>query len=124
MLIWRCLSKLRTVRRLFDQHLPHQIADMDDFGIGYLIDNILRTALGDDDAPVAQHPEVPGDRRLRLPDDPSNITDPLRSIPQDVDDSDPCGAGHTPAKVSLDFEDRAVRHVTLPNPSRGPIGRQ
>ena len=94
MFILRCLYKLGTVRRLFDQHLPHQIADMDDLEIGDLIDNILRAALGDDDAPIAQYPKVPGDSRLRLPDDPSNITDPLRSIPQDVDDFGPHGVSH------------------------------
>jgi len=67
---------------------------MDDFGIGDLIDNILRAALGDDDAPIAQHPKVPGDSRLRLPDESGSITHPLRSIPQDVDDFGPHGVSH------------------------------
>jgi hypothetical protein len=108
MLIWRCLYKSRTARRLFNQHLPHQIADVDDLRIPDLIEHILPPTLGRHNAPVAQHPEVPGDCRLRPLDDPSNTTGPLRSIPQDVHDFDPRGAGHTPAKVSLDFEDRAV----------------
>ena len=97
---------------------------MDDLEIGNLIKRAPRPALGNDDAPIAQDPQVPGDCRRRQPDEPGNIPNPLRFIPQDVDDSDPCGAGHTPAKVSLDLVDRALRHVMLPNPSRGPSGRQ
>jgi len=76
---------------------------MDDLWIGDPIEDLLRVALSDDDAPTAQHPEVPGNRRLGVASDPNNVTNPLRSIPQDVDDFDPCGAAHTPAKVSLDF---------------------
>jgi hypothetical protein len=123
MLILRCLYKPRAPRCLFGQHLPHQIADKDDLGIGDLIECVPRAALYDDNASIAQRAEVPGDCRLRLPVGFGNIPGSLRTVPQDMDDFDPCGAGHTPAKVSLASEDRAVEHVTLPKPARGPIGR-
>jgi hypothetical protein len=91
MFISRCLQQLRTVRRLFDQHLSHQIADMNNLRIADLIDRLLRAALGDDDAPIAQHPEVPGNRRLPVAGDSNNFAYPLRSTPQDVDDFDSHG---------------------------------
>lgn len=124
MFILKTLHKFGATRCFFHQHLSHQVADTDDLWISDLIDDILRVALSDDNASVAQHAEVPGDRRLRVAGDTRNLAYPLRSIPQNVDDFDPCCAGHTPANISLDFENRPLRHITLPSPSPGPFGKR
>jgi hypothetical protein len=79
---FRCPSKLRTARRLFDQHLSHQLADIDDPGIGNPMDYIPPAVLGDDDVPIVQYPDLKGNLRLRLAGDSNNITGTLRSIPQ------------------------------------------
>lgn len=39
---------------LFDEHLPHEIAGLDDFGIGNPIVNIEALSTSHDDPPLAQ----------------------------------------------------------------------
>jgi hypothetical protein len=99
---------LGTPRRFFKQHLPHQVADVDDFGVGDLVENSPGMASGDDDASIAQHAQVSGDRRLRLPDQAGDLTRTPRPIPQDVNDFDTRGVGHAATEIRLDLEDRAL----------------
>jgi len=57
---------------------------------------------------LAMDPDVVDRILLRILD--GTYTHPLRPIPKNMDNFNPRCTGHTPTKISLDFENRSLRH--------------
>lgn len=105
---FQSLRKPLPTFELFDEHLPHEIEGLDDFGIGNPIVNIQACSTSHDDPLLAQNREVLGHigfGNSQLIDD---LADSEFVIPQHFNDLQPLGMRKDLADFGVVLEQRRI----------------
>lgn len=93
---------------LFDEHLPHEIEGLDDFGIGNPIVNIQAFSTSHDDPLLAQNREVLGHISFGNSQLIDDLADSEFVIPQRFNDLQPLGMRKDLADFGVVLKERGV----------------